>query len=86
MENLYSVKSLYVAAYLINKGFEAKEVTEKNGKVLFWFEKSESMFDIIKEYRENENLKGFIGKLHEVKKMVWKKKKEVEALRMLHFA
>ncbi|SHK42021.1 DUF5659 domain-containing protein [Desulforamulus aeronauticus] len=76
MENLYHIRSQCLAAYLMNRGLEVKEVSEENDRVLLWFDKSERMFELINEYKENYFLKDYLMRLKEVKTMVWKKKNE----------
>lgn len=78
MENMYYNRNLYVAAWLKSKGFEIKKITEENGKVAFWFDKSEELFKAVKEYRQSKELDNFVGQIYEVRKLMWEKKKEVE--------
>jgi hypothetical protein len=69
-EELYFTQSLNIAAFLKYKGFEVKKVLPNQGITTFYFERSDSVFDAIREYNNNSDLKRFINSFREIKEMI----------------
>lgn len=50
---MINITNLYVAKSLIERGYEVKKVTIKGTCLLFWFEKTNGIFDVINEIKSN---------------------------------
>ncbi len=66
----YEVLSLNLVAYLKMKGFSVASATKTNKGVIFYFEKSKELFDVVTEYNQDEHLKKFISEFKNVKQIV----------------
>lgn len=66
----YSTESTNIAAWLMSHGFELLASNRIDGKVYFFFEKSQKQLDCVKSYLNNEELRQFILRIKELKKIV----------------
>ena len=70
MNNYYDVLSLNLAAYLRMKGFEIQRVKKTDKGVVFYFERTNELFDAVTEYNNNVELKKFISEFKHIKQIV----------------
>lgn len=52
---MINITNLYVAKGLIERGYEVQKVTIKGTCLLFWFNKTDDIFDIISDIKKNLN-------------------------------
>lgn len=67
MNNLYYTQSLNLASYIMANGIEPVGKTKSNGSVTIYFDKTEQLHDIVKEYNKNDDLKKFISSFKKLK-------------------
>lgn len=70
-KRLYFVTSIYLNAFLLSKDFEViKTAKLDSGKVALFYNNSDELHEAIAEYKINEEIKGFVNKLHDVRDMI----------------
>lgn len=65
--NFYTTTSTNIAAWLIMRKFKLLETHRVQGKAVFYFEKTQAIFDSIDEYKLNCDIQDFIGAYKQVK-------------------
>lgn len=66
-KELFYCKSLNLVAFIMSKGIKLDGYNTGRNKAVFYFEKSEQLDNVIKQYNDNEELKAFISSFKEVK-------------------
>jgi hypothetical protein len=66
----YFTQSLNVAAFLLYKGFQVKNVLTTNGITTFYFDRCDEVFDAVRDYNTNTDLKKFITAFRDIKDMI----------------
>ena len=70
-KKLYFVTSIYLNAFLLSKGFEVNKTAKlDSGRVALFYNNSDELHEAIAEYKVNEEIKGFVNKLHIVRDMI----------------
>jgi len=64
-------KDFILTSYYLTKGNPFPELAEKDGRIVFMFEKSEKLMEDFKAFKEDEFMKEITGNYYELKKAIW---------------
>ena len=69
-QEMFRTPSLNIVAYLSTKGVKHEKVTKVESNTSFEFVRNEELDNILRAYRNNQELQSFITALSETKKLV----------------
>ena len=70
MNKYYDCLSLNLATYLKMKGFPIVKAEKTSKGVIFYFNRTKEIFEVVTEYNQNAELKSFISEFKNIKQIV----------------
>ncbi|MED1863203.1 DUF5659 domain-containing protein [Fictibacillus nanhaiensis] len=67
MKDMYYTQSLNLAAYIMSKGIDPVGKTKSGKSVTIYFNKTNELHDVVRDYNNQEELKKFISAFRELK-------------------
>jgi hypothetical protein len=67
MKDLYYTQSLNLAAFIMSKGINPVGKTKSSGSVTIYFDKTDQLHDVVRDYNKQEELKKFIASFRDLK-------------------
>lgn len=75
-DELYFIFSISLISYLKSKGVHEEKATisDESSKVVYHFKRSDRLFELINEYKDNKELQSFLKQLSKTKQEIFKLK------------
>ena len=66
----FSTKSLNVVAWMLQKGYEIKNMVQEENNIVIHFEYSDELIQALNEYRNNTELREFLSHFRKLKQII----------------